>query len=82
MATNETLAREGYPTGKTVQLTLVGLDGNAFNLLGKFQRAARRQGWTQEEIGMVFDRAKAGDYSNLLATLMDHCEDERSDDEE
>lgn len=33
-------------TNKTINLTLVGLDGNAFSLMGAFQRQARREGWT------------------------------------
>ena len=35
---------------KKVKLELVGLDGNAFFLMGAFQRQARREKWTQEEI--------------------------------
>ena len=31
-----------------VTMNLVGLDGNAFALMGAFQKNARRQGWTQE----------------------------------
>ena len=61
---------------KKVKLTLVGLDGNAFFLLGAFQKAARRQKWTNTEIEAVCEEATSGDYDHLLATLMDHCEDE------
>ena len=59
---------------KRVKLELVGLDGNAFNLLGQFARQARHEGWTQEEIDKVRDEAMNGDYDHLLATLMEHCE--------
>jgi hypothetical protein len=52
----------------------VGLDGNAFNLLGQFQRAAKSQGWTKTEIGAVIESATAGDYDNLLRVLMEHTE--------
>jgi len=61
---------------KKVKLTLVGLDGNAFFLLGAFQRAAKRQGWTPEEINAVLTEAKRGDYDHLLAVLVEHCKDE------
>lgn len=60
---------------KTITLTLVGLDGNAFSLMGAFQRQARREGWTQEEIKTVLDECMSGDYDSLLCVLMDHCED-------
>jgi len=53
---------------------LVGTDGNAFALMGTFQRAARKEGWTQEEIKVVLDKAMSGDYDNLVCTLADHCE--------
>jgi hypothetical protein len=59
--------------GKRVDLDLVGQDGNAFNLLGLFQRQARREGWTKAEIDLVIDAATKGSYSNLLTVLMVHC---------
>ncbi len=59
---------------KTVQLELVGLDGNAFYLLGVFQRQAQREGWTSYEIELVLSQAKSGDYDHLVATLMMYCE--------
>ena len=61
---------------KKVKLQLVGLDGNAFVLMGVFHTAARRQGWTKEEIKSVLDECKTVDYDHLLVTLADHCEDE------
>lgn len=59
---------------KTVKLKLVGLDGNAFSLMGAFSGAAKREGWSKEEIQTVIDAAMSGDYENLLATLAVHCE--------
>jgi len=58
---------------KTVNLNLVGLDGNAFNLMGQFQCQARREGWTKEEIDEVLTECRTGDYNHLIVTLMDHC---------
>lgn len=66
-------------TQKKVKLTLVGLDGNAFSILGAFQRAAKRQGWTREEISEVRKEAMSGDYDHLLCTIMDHCDDEEEE---
>ena len=59
-------------TPKKVELELVGLDGNAFVLMGSFQQAARRQGWTPEEIEVVMTQCQSGDYDNLLCVLMDN----------
>ena len=59
-----------------VKLQLVGLDSNAFSLLGSFRTAARRQGWSDDEIKRITSVAMEGDYDHLLRTLMDHCEDE------
>ncbi len=67
---------------KTVNLNLIGVNGNAFMIMGVFQRQAKREGWTQEEIDTVITEAKSGDYNHLLATIENHCEpkDESYDD--
>jgi len=62
-------------TTKKVKLQLEGLDGNAFSLMGAFQRQARKEGWTPEEIKEVLDECKKGDYNHLLQTLVEHCEE-------
>lgn len=59
---------------KKVKLKLVGLDGNAFALLGAFAKAAKKAGWTADEIAAVRTEATSGDYNHLIATLMDHTE--------
>ena len=53
-----------------VKLKLVGLNGNAFSLMGAFQRAARKQGRTAAEIKAVLDDCMSGDYDHLLQTLV------------
>jgi len=58
-------------------MQLVGIDGNAFVVMGAFSRNARQQGWTKDEIQAVLDEAKSGDYDHLLATIMDNVEDEK-----
>jgi hypothetical protein len=60
---------------KKVKLNLVGLDGNAFSLLGAFSQAAHRQGWTKGEINTVRNAAMSGDYDNLLRVLTEHTDD-------
>ena len=59
---------------KKIKLELVGLDGNAFSLLGAFQKQARKEGWAKEEIDKVLTKAMSGDYNNLVAVLHNHCE--------
>jgi hypothetical protein len=58
---------------KKVKLKLVGLDGNAYVILGAFERQAKREGWSQEEIDIVKKEAKSADYTHLLGTIMEHC---------
>lgn len=58
---------------KKVKLSLSGLDGNAFVLLGSFRDQAEREGWSEEEIETVISEAMSSDYKHLLATLLKHC---------
>ena len=60
---------------KFVKMTLVGIDGNAFAIMGAFQREARRQGWTSEEINKVLEEARSSNYDHLLVTIDSHCKD-------
>ena len=59
---------------KTVNLNLVGVNGNAFMIMGVFRKQAKKEGWTPEEIEDVMAEAKSGDYNHLLATIENHCE--------
>lgn len=61
---------------RKVILTLEGLDGNAFSLMGAFRRAARHQGWPADDIAAVLAEASSGNYDHLLQTLISVCEDE------
>lgn len=65
-----------------VVMQLVGLDGNAFSILGRFQSAARKVGWTPEEIKEVVENATSGDYGHLLRTIMDNIETPDDEEEE
>lgn len=53
-----------------VVLELVGMDGNAFAVMGAFKKAARKQGYKNDEIDKVLDEAMNGDYNHLLQTIM------------
>lgn len=55
-------------------------DGNAFSIVGKATRAARKAGWTQEQIKDFQSKVTSGSYDNLLATVMEHFAD--SDDKD
>lgn len=53
-----------------VPLTLEGMDGNAYAILGAFNRAARRKGYSEATIKAVLDDATSGDYNHLLRTII------------
>ncbi|MGB1283650.1 MAG: hypothetical protein ACPG44_04220 [Polaribacter sp.] len=59
---------------KTVNLDMVGVNGNAFMIMGVFQRQAKNEGWSSREIQEVLKEAKSKDYNHLLATIENHCE--------
>lgn len=59
---------------KKVKLDLVGIDGNAFSILGAFKKQAKKEGWTVVEIDTVIAEATRANYDHLLATIQTHCE--------
>lgn len=67
---------------KRVTLNLVGLDGNAFFLIGAFMRQAKREGWTPDEIDAVVKECESGDYDHLLQTLIRHTKSADEDNED
>ncbi len=58
---------------RKIKLTLAGLDGNAFSLIGAFSKQARKEGWSQEDITVVINDAMSKDYNHLLNVLQSHC---------
>lgn len=56
--------------GRLVYLELAGLNGNVFNLFAKFSQAARRQGFSREEVQAVLDEARTSDYDHALRVLI------------
>ncbi len=56
-----------------VNCKLVGQDGNAFFIMGRFDQAARKAGWTKEEIDKVLKDAMSGNYDHLLCVISEHC---------
>lgn len=72
-----------------MKYNLVGVDGNAFAVMGYVVQCMKKEKMTAEEIKAYKDKAMSGDYNNLLATsfdmierLNDKREEEFSDDEE
>lgn len=49
---------------------LVGIDGNAFVIMGACKRAARKAGWPNERWSKVQDEMMSGDYDHLLQVAL------------
>lgn len=59
---------------ETVQFDIANCDGNAFALIGGWKRAARREGWSEDDIEAVIVEAMSGDYDHLVQTIMGYSE--------
>ena len=57
------------PTTKPL-VKIIGQNGNAFVILGCCSSAAKRAGWTKEQVDAVMGEMQNGDYDNLLCTVM------------
>jgi hypothetical protein len=57
---------------KKPNVTLTGVDGNAFSLLAACTRAGRRAGMSKERLDEFRTKAMSGDYDNLLITCMEY----------
>ena len=57
-----------YSKGK---FCLMGEDGNAYAIMGRIDRALRKQGWKEKACHEALRRMMAGDYNNLLRVAMD-----------
>jgi hypothetical protein len=58
------------PKYPNINIPLVGEDGNAFSILGRVKRIMRRHGIEDAEWGNFHAEATAGNYDNLLMTVM------------
>jgi len=59
---------------KKIKLNLSYIDGNAFSILGAFQKQAHIECWTKEEIAEVLNEAKSSNYIHLCNTIANRCE--------
>lgn len=65
--------------------TLVGVDGNAYSIMGYTAQAMRRNGFSKEEIDQMYKEATTGDYYNLIAVCdgyIDKVNERLEEDEE
>ena len=46
---------------------LIGVDGNAYAIMGYVAEAMQREGYSKEEIDAYFDDAKSSDYNHLVS---------------
>ena len=56
------------------KVELIGNDGNAFAILGRCNRAAKRAGWTSDSLARFQQDAMSGDYDHLLTVVLEHFE--------
>lgn len=61
---------------------LTSVDANAFNLIGHWQKAAKKAGWSKEDIDIVLEECRSGDYDNLVCVLLDVSTTETPDDDD
>lgn len=54
-----------------IYVQLVGLNSNAFSILGRCLEAMRRAKLSQEERDAFYKEATSGNYDHLLATCME-----------
>jgi len=53
------------------RFTLVGVDGNAYAIMGYTRRAMKTAGFSKEEIDKMLEDAKSSDYDHLLCVCME-----------
>lgn len=53
---------------------LVGINGNAFNVMGYVLTAMKEQGFSKKEQEAYTDAAMSGDYDHLICVSMDMVE--------
>lgn len=52
---------------------LVGVDGNAFSVMGYTSKALKREGLSNL-VDEMYERATSGDYDNLLRVCMEYID--------
>ncbi len=63
---------EDVPLKPVVEL--IGTDSNAFSIIGKCMKVARKAGWDKATQDKVRDEMMSGDYDHVLQTAMKYFE--------
>lgn len=61
------------PTKKP-KIKLVGMNGNAYNILGIAKKALINANADTEYVDQYLEEAMSGNYDHLLLTTMEYCE--------
>ena len=82
-AATETLKERDFKMEKqtNIPVKLVGLDGNAFSILGRCREALRR-GRRMDVWAEFHKEATSGDYDHLLCTVMDYFQVDSDEDDD
>lgn len=56
------------PKYPEIKVQLVGLDGNAYSIMGRVSAALKEAGISKEEIDEYYAESTSGDYDHLLRT--------------
>jgi hypothetical protein len=52
---------------KKEKYTLIGVDGNAFAIMGYTADAMEKEGFSEEEVNKMYEEAESGNYYHLIA---------------
>lgn len=55
--------------------SLIGVDGNAYAVMGYVREAMRHEGYSKEQIKAFIDKATSSDYNNLLVVCNKQIEE-------
>ncbi len=68
----------------TTKIKVRGLfeSGNAYFILARCKKAARKAGWTDPKFTVFANKAKSGDFDHLLQTVMEYFDEESVDEED
>jgi hypothetical protein len=58
------------PKYPEIKVQLVGLDGNAYSIMGRVSAALKEAGVAKEEIDEYYAESTSGDYDHLLQTAI------------
>jgi hypothetical protein len=58
--------------GEPIPLKLIGEDGNSFAIIAKAKTAARRAGWSHEQVDALVKDMMSGDRDHVLQVVMEN----------